>query len=99
MTLFEKAVFDAKNGDVTTPIVSQGDRNIDFFGYQLAVCKGQLQLMSIGMKFRNVKLKNIKAYYGLKGKTAKDCLPELEVIAYNYLTNLRKERESTIADH
>jgi hypothetical protein len=81
MTQFEQAVADVKSGKVQPPSVSMGKNPIDYFGYQLSVHKFNLSIMASGMTFRNVKLSDLKRYYGLKGRSAKDCLPQfLEVI-------------------
>jgi hypothetical protein len=44
--------------------------------------------MAAGMLCRGVKLKDLKYYYGLKGKTAKDCLVQFETIINNYKANV-----------
>jgi hypothetical protein len=62
-----------------TPTVSMGDKPIGYFGYQLSVHHFNLKLMAKGMKFRG-----IKNYYGLKGRTAADCLPQFEKILADY---------------
>lgn len=87
MTTFEQAVLKARNGSLQTPIVTMGKKQIDYFGYQLANHKFALSIMSSGLKVRNLKLKDLKGYYGLKGKSAKDCLTEFNVILENYKKN------------
>ena len=84
MTQFEEAVEQAFGGTLRTPDVSYGAKQVDFFTYQLAINRSNLKLMSDGMKFRGIKLKDIKEYYGLKGRTAKDCLVEFEKSATDY---------------
>ena len=76
MTPFEKAIQQVKEGTLQTPTVSTGEGTIDYFNYQLAIHKYYLSLMSKGIQNRQVKLKDLKQYYGLKGKTASDCLPQ-----------------------
>lgn len=76
MTPFEQAVQDVKDGKITAPIVSLGAKQIDYFKYQLSTHKMQLSLMAKGLTFRGVKFRDIKRYYGLKGRSAKDTLPE-----------------------
>ena len=80
MTQFETAVAQAQAGQLQTPTVQTSNGNINFFGYQLAVHKMNLGLMSKGMKCRGITLKDIKQYYGLKGKTAGQCLEEIKVL-------------------
>ena len=82
-TPFELAVSQARSGQLQTPSVIYGSKQVDYFGYQLANHIFALKILSSGMTMRGVKLKDIKDYYGLKGKSAKDCLPQLEVIYQN----------------
>jgi hypothetical protein len=88
MTNFEKAVAQAKEGKLQTPNVSYGNKQIDYFGYQLATHHFNLKIMANGMKFRGVKLKDLKDYYGLKGRTAAECLPQFEKIMADYKASL-----------
>jgi hypothetical protein len=76
MTQFEQVQQQVKDGTLRTPSVSTANGNIDYFGYPLAVHKYNLSLMAKGIMSRGVKLKDLKAYYGLKGRTAADCLPQ-----------------------
>jgi hypothetical protein len=78
MTPFEQALEQIKNGNLKTPKVTNGGTEVDYIGYQLSVHKFQLKILSSGMTMRGVKLKSIKDYYGFKGKTAKECLPQME---------------------
>lgn len=66
----------AQAGTLKTPTVSTSEGTINYFGYQLAVHKYYLSLMSKGIQNRQVKLRDLKNYYGLKGRTASDCLPQ-----------------------
>jgi hypothetical protein len=88
MTIFEQAVQDAKNGKTPTPIVNHGNTPIDYFGYQLAVHKFDLNILAVGMKKKGVKLKDLKTYYGLTGRTAKECVPQLKEIIEKYKATL-----------
>ena len=76
MTPFQQALLQVAEGKLKTPTVSTSEGNIDYFGYQLAVHKYNLSLMAVGLQSRGVKLKDLKNYYGLKGRTAADCLPQ-----------------------
>ena len=84
MTQFEQALQQAKAGQLQTPTVSTTQGNVDYFGYQLAVHKFNLSLMAKGIGCRGVKLKDLKAYYGLKGRTAGDCLAQFEWLVEGY---------------
>ncbi len=83
-TPFEKALILARSGQLQTPSVSYGSKQVDYFFYQLANHIFALKILSSGMTMRGIKLKDIKDYYGLKGKSAKDCLPQLETIFEEY---------------
>jgi len=84
MTPFETAIQQAKAGELKTPTVSTSNGNIDYFGYQLAVHKFNLSLMAKGMQCRGIKLRDLKQYYGLKGRTASDCLPQFLMMIEGY---------------
>ena len=84
MTQFEQALQQAKAGQLQTPTVSTTQGNVDYFGYQLAVHHFNLKIMSRGMTCRGIKLKDLKAYYGLKGRTAGDCLAQFEMLMAGY---------------
>ena len=87
MTPFQQALQNTINGTLKTPEVSMGEGSIDYFGYQLAVHKYNLSLMAKGMKFKNITFTQIKKYYGLKRRTAAECLPQ-----FNQLMNDYKEQ-------
>jgi hypothetical protein len=88
MTQFQEALAAAKAGQLQTPSVSYEGQQVSFFSYQLAVHKHSLRILAAGMKMKSVRLKDIKEYYGLKGKTAKDCLPQFEAIFTAYKAEL-----------
>jgi hypothetical protein len=87
-TPFEIAQEQVKNGELNTPSVSTKDGNIDYFGYQLAVHKYNLGLMAKGINFRGITFTQIKKYYGLKGRSAKDCLEQFIQIVEDYKLSL-----------
>ena len=84
MTQFQQALQQVEAKQLQTPEVSYGGKKVDYFGYQLSVHLFNLKIMSKGMQCRGVKLKDLKAYYGLKGRTAADCLPQFEALIENY---------------
>jgi hypothetical protein len=86
MTPFQIALEKAQAGELQTPTVSTSTGNINYFGYQLAVHKYNLSLMSKGIMSRDIKLKDLKWYYGLKGRTAADCLPQFIKLMEDYKT-------------
>jgi hypothetical protein len=92
-TPFEIAQQQAAEGKLQTPKVSASGKNIDYFGYQISVHKFNLGIMASGMLCRGVKLKDLKQYYGLTGKSAKDCLTQFNVIVEAYKEKLQIERQ------
>ena len=84
MTPFEQAVLQAAEGKLQTPSVSISSGQVNYFQYQLAVHKFYLSLMARGIQNKQVKLRDLKHYYGLKGRTASDCLPQLERLIDHY---------------
>lgn len=84
MTQFEQAVLQVEAEQLQAPEVSYGGKKVDYFNYQLSVHLFNLKIMSKGMQCRGIKLKDLKAYYGLKGRTAADCLPQFEAIMESY---------------
>ena len=84
-TPFEKAVESVLNGTLNVPSVSYSGSKIPYFKYQLAVHHFNLKIMSSGMKCRGIILKDLKAYYGLKGRSASECLVQFEEVMNNYL--------------
>ena len=83
-TNFELAQEQVAAGSLKAPSVSYGAKAVDYFGYQLAVHHFNLKIMAKGMTCRGVKLTDLKKYYGLKGRSAKDCLPQFEAIQAEY---------------
>jgi hypothetical protein len=88
MTQFEQAVASARSGELQTPKVSMGDKEIDYFGYQLNTHIFQMKILSKGMLFKGITAKQIKDYYGLTARSNKDALAQLEKVQEKY----KKER-------
>lgn len=78
LTPFEKAVQAVDAGELTPPVVSYQGANVPYWVYQLNVHHMYLKLMTKGIQNGQVKLKDLKWYYGLKGRTAADVLPKFE---------------------
>lgn len=87
-TPFEAAVQMVMSEKTTTPSVTANGRPVPYFRFQLATHHYNLKLMAKGLSFRGIKFTDIKRYYGLKGRTAKDCLPQFEQIMNKYLSDL-----------
>lgn len=85
MTPFEQAVQNVKDGKLKTPNVFAGAKPIDYFKYQLASHKFHLSIMASGMRFKGIKFTDLKKYYGLKGRSAKDALPEFLALMEKHL--------------
>jgi len=84
MTQFQQTLLATENGTMQVPTVSTSEGSIPFAGYQLAVHVYALKIMALGMKMRGVTFTQIKKYYGLPGKSAKECVPQLEQIQNTY---------------
>ena len=85
MTQFQQSILATENGTMQVPTVhTEGGSTIPFAGYQLATHVYALKIMGMGMKMRGVTFSQIKKYYGLTGKSAKDCIPQLQQIQNAY---------------
>ena len=84
MTQFQQSMLATENGTMQVPTVSTSTGTIPFAGYQLVTHIYSLKIMAAGMKMRGVTFTQIKKYYGLTGKTAKECIPQLEQIQKTY---------------
>ena len=84
MTQFQQSMLATEEGSQRVPKVIYEGREIPYAGYQLAVHIYALKIMALGMKMRGVTFSQIKKFYGLKGKSAKDCIPQLEQIQNTY---------------
>jgi hypothetical protein len=84
MTQFQQSMLAAEEGQQQVPTVVFEGQTIPFHGYQLATHIYALRIMAIGMKMRGITFTQIKKYYGLSGKSAKDCLPQLQAIQEKY---------------
>jgi hypothetical protein len=84
MTQFEQAVASAKQGNLQTPKVSVGDKEVDYFGYQLNIHIFNMKILAKGMTFKGITAKQIKDYYGLTARSNKDALMQLEKIQEKY---------------
>ena len=84
-TPFEKAVQQVLAEQLKAPSVSANGKQVPYFKYQLSVHHFNMKLMAKGMTFKGIKFTDIKHYYGLKGRSAKDCLPQFEEVMNKYL--------------
>jgi len=85
LTPFQQAVMQVQEGTLKAPSVNYGTKEINYFSYQINVHHYYLKLMAVGIGNKQVKLKDLKNYYGLKGKTAKDVLTDFEANIYNHI--------------
>lgn len=89
MTPFEQAHQDWIDGKIQVPKVYYGDGELNPFLYQIAVHKYHLKLMSAGIApGGQPKLKQLKEYYGIKGRTAKDVYNSFIELIKSYNLNL-----------
>lgn len=82
MTPFEEVKKKIADGIVKPPLISMAGKQIDPVRYQLNVHKFYLGLMVRGITNKQVSFTDIKKFYGLKGRSAKDILPGFMII-YN----------------
>jgi len=87
MTQFQQSMLATEEGSQRVPTVSYEGQSIPFAGYQLAAHIYALKIMGLGMKMRGITFTQIKKYYGLTGRSAKDCLPQLQAIQELYRKN------------
>ena len=90
MTDFQTAQQQVSEGNLKTPLVNANGKKIDYFGYQLSVHHFNLKLMAKGMTFKGITFTQLKKYYGLKGRSASDCLAQFETILQGYKDELNK---------
>ncbi len=95
-TTFELAQEAVANGTLKAPSVHAEGKEINYFGYQLAVHHFNLKIMARGMTFRGVRFTDIKKYYGLKGRSAKDCLEQFEAIQAEYLSRFNAAKAAIL---
>ena len=84
MTQFQQSMLATEEGSQRVPTVIYEGQSIPFAGYQLATHIYALKIMGLGMKMRGITFTQIKKYYGLSGKSAKECIPQLEAIQQKY---------------
>jgi hypothetical protein len=83
MKTFEEVKNAINEGTIKAPNVMYGGNEIPYTSYQLAMAKFNLGILSSGMLMRGVKLKDLKSYFGLKGRSARDCYEEFCIKYYN----------------
>ena len=98
MTPFQQALLDHSDGKLQVPTVGTTSGDINYFGYQLAVHKYNLSIMAAGMQCRGITFSQIKKYYGLKGRTAKDCLGQMDQLISNYKQALRGYGDESVSE-
>ena len=81
---FNQLKSQVEAGTAKVPTVSVNGGEISFLAYQLSVHVYALGMMSLGMKYPGVTFKEIKEYYGLQGRSAKDCIDQLKTIRDNF---------------
>ena len=76
MRTYEELKQGIEEGTIKAPVVSFDNKNIEYTKYILATHKYSLGILASGMTLNNIKLKHLKEYYALKGRSAKDCYQE-----------------------
>jgi hypothetical protein len=98
MTPFQQTLLDHSNGKLQVPTVGTASGDINYFGYQLAVHKYNLSIMAAGMQCRGITFTQIKKYYGLKGRTAKDCLGQMDQLISAYKQALKGYGDESVSE-
>lgn len=81
MTPFQLAVRAVSQDELKVPVVTVGDgKTVPYFHYTLTTHRSSLKLLAAGITFRTVKLKDLKTYYGLRSRSAADCLTEFDQV-------------------
>ncbi len=81
---FFQAVEKVRNNQAVAPAVTAEGKKVDFFWYQIVNHHFYLKLFAKGMRANQISFTDIKKYYGLKGRSAADCLAQFEQIMENY---------------
>jgi hypothetical protein len=89
-TKFELALEQYKAGTLKAPTTIVNNTEMDYFAFQLISHHFYAKLFAKGITARQMNLKQMKDYYGLKSKSAKDCLIEFESIKDKYLESLKQ---------
>jgi hypothetical protein len=86
MTQFENDVQLNRDGKKPIPVVLYGQHELDYFMYVLLTHRFLLQLRTKGIKdkSKSTLLKDIRQYYGLQSRSAKNMLIELQDIISQY---------------
>lgn len=94
MTPYEQARKAVNEGTLNTPSVSTVNGGVDYFWFQFVSHHFYMKIFAAGMTARQAKLKDYKQYYGLKGRSAKDCLGQFEKIMDDYKAELDAKRQA-----
>lgn len=92
MTQYEIARKEVAEGKLKVPTVSTAGGNVDYFWFQFASHHYWMKIFAMGMKTRQISLKQLKDYYGLKSRSAGDCLKEFEKLMADYKAELEAKR-------
>lgn len=80
MTPFEQVQQELEVGKRTAPSISVNGSQVNPIAYQLITDKFSLSIFASGMTRRGVTFTQLKKFYGLKGRSAKDVMPQFMVI-------------------
>lgn len=86
MTKFESTIQQIESGTLQPPKVIMQHGEVNYIWYQINVHLYYLKIMASGLKVRNVRLKDIREYYGIKGRTAKELSDALFCLQQQYLS-------------
>ena len=90
LTPFELQVQGIANGTIVPPSVSVNGKDVDYIGYTLATHHYASKILASGLKMRNVKINDLKRYYGVKG-TAQSVAEQIGKIKDAYRVSLTEK--------
>jgi len=96
MTQFEKAMEAVENGTLQAPSVHMNGGTLGYVGVQLCSHEFYMKVFARGMTARQINLKTLKEYYGLKKRSAKDCLVEFQKIKDAYEEKMKQKRQASL---
>lgn len=92
LTPFENSIIELNNGNLQTPKVYTNGKQINYPMYMILVHHFNLKIFASGMTMRGMNLKTLKNYYGLKKRSAKECLIEFEQLMLFYGIDLKTNK-------
>jgi hypothetical protein len=87
---FELQLQGIASGTIIPPSVSVNGKDADYIGYTLSTHHYASKILASGLKMRNIKINDLKKYYGIKG-TAQSIAEQIGKIKDTYLASLTEK--------